>query len=351
MERVPEDCFAHILSFASPQDACSLCLVSTTLQSMADSDCVWEKFLPLDCQEIVSRIVNPSLSCSSNKKHVFVTLCRPQLIDGGNKAVSRTLLSHSITNNRKKQKQASSSHSPFSFVDWVVVVVGNSSIMLIWQQCLHGSLTPEKGHIMQSDAIIIVNYLKVALGSSGGGANMNFLKTKFIFALSPVVAQIFWIEKNSGKICYQLSARELSIAWGKCPLYWSWKPVEGSRFEEAAELRTICWLEMNGSISTGMLSPKTLYGAYLKVKIADRAYGLDSLPSHVSVELPNYKSHGTVYIRRPSHTHEEWLEIELGSFYTGLDKEVVKMGLKEVKGVHLKGGLIVDGIEIRPKMV
>ncbi|QHN85112.1 F-box protein [Arachis hypogaea] len=204
---------------------------------------------------------------------------------------------------------------------------------------------------MQSDAII-VNYLKVALGSSGGGANMNFLKSKFIFALSPVVAQV----NLRRKICYQLSARELSIAWGNCPLYWSWKPVEGSRFEEAAELRTICWLEMNGSISTGMLSPKTLYGAYLKVKIADRAYGLDSLPSHVSVELPNYKSHGTVYIRRPSHTHshaenEEWLEIELGSFYTGLDKEVVRMGLKEVKGVHLKGGLIVDGIEIRPKNV
>ncbi|MED6161766.1 hypothetical protein PIB30_063841 [Stylosanthes scabra] len=260
MEQVAEDCFAQILSFASPQEACSLCVVSRMVQSMADSDTVWEKFLPLDYGEIVSRIVAPSMPCSS-KKDLFVTLCTPQLIDHGNKT--------------------------------------------------------------------------------------------------------FWIEKRTGKICYQLSARELSIAWGNCPLYWSWKPVQGSRFKEAAELRTICWLEMNGSISTGMLSPKTLYSAYLKVKIADRAYGLDSLPSQVLVEVGHYKSHGSVYIR-PSHSHsrrngesaassgpekEEWLEIELGSFYTGLDKEVVKMGLKEVKGVHLKGGLIVDGIEIRPKKV
>lgn len=113
-----------------------------------------------------------------------------------------------------------------------------------------------------------------------------------------------------------------------------------------------------------MLSPKTTYGAYLKVKIAERAYGLDSLPSEVSIEVGNYKSQGTVYIRshcksngkssyqcncvRNDDDEEEWLEIELGSFYTELDEEV-RMCLKEVKGVHLKGGLIVDGIELRPK--
>ncbi|KAJ1380875.1 Phloem protein 2-like [Sesbania bispinosa] len=176
-------------------------------------------------------------------------------------------------------------------------------------------------------------------------------------------SEMFSIEKTTGKICYLLSARQLSIAWGHNPLYWSWKPVEGSRFAEAAELRTICWLEIKGSIKSGMLSPKTLYKAYLKVKIADRAYGLDSLPSEVSIEVGNYKSQGTVYIRPPCrrngkascHCHckpqDEWLEIELGSFYTQSDSdEEVRMCLKEVKGVHLKGGLIVDGIEIRPKL-
>ncbi|XP_020213595.1 F-box protein PP2-B15 [Cajanus cajan] len=262
MELLPDDCFAHILSFTSPQDVCRSSLVSSILQSMADSDAVWEKFLPFNYQEIVSRLVAPLLPCSS-KKDLFVKLCKPQPIDDGNK--------------------------------------------------------------------------------------------------------MFWIEKRTGKICYLLSARELSITWGNSLLYWSWKPIQGSRFEEAAELITTCWLEIKGSIKSGMLSPKTLYGAYLKVRIADRAYGLDSLPSEVSVEVGNRNSRGTLYIHshcktnRKSSCHcnckreDEWSEIELGSFYTHSkeeeEEEEVRMCLKEVKGVHLKGGLIVDGIEVRPKLL
>jgi len=111
-----------------------------------------------------------------------------------------------------------------------------------------------------------------------------------------------------------------------------------------------------------MLSANTLYGAYLKVKTADRAYGLDLLPSEVSVEVGKQRSQGTVCIHscRKANTKtsfpfprkledEEWSEIELGSFYTHYSNEEVRMCLKEVKGAHLKGGLIVDGIEIRPK--
>ncbi|XP_057439333.1 F-box protein PP2-B15-like [Lotus japonicus] len=256
MELLPEDCFAHILSFTSPQDVCRSFQTSSIVRSMADSDSVWEKFLPLYYHGIISRLVVPlSLPCSS-KKDLFVRLCKPQLVDDGNKMLS--------------------------------------------------------------------------------------------------------IDKTSGKICYLLSARKLSIAWGSSPLYWSWKPVQGSRFAEAAELRTICWLEITCSISSGMLSPETIYEAYLKVKIADRAYGLDSLPSEVWVEVGNRKSKGTVYIRKgkaschcqsSEHDEDEWLEIELGSFYTNSDDEEVRMCLKEIKGVHLKGGLIVDGIEIRPKLL
>ncbi|OMO99447.1 Phloem protein 2-like protein [Corchorus olitorius] len=42
-----------------------------------------------------------------------------------------------------------------------------------------------------------------------------------------------------------------------------------------------------------------------------------------------------------------WIEIELGSFYNhGDDNFEVKMCLKEVTGTHLKGGLVVEGIEL-----
>lgn len=149
-----------------------------------------------------------------------------------------------------------------------------------------------------------------------------------------------------------------------------------------ATLRTICWLEIQGKIKTQMLSPNTVYGAYLVMKITGRAYGLDLMPSEVSVEVGNHLSKSTAYLRRgedskkqqlerlffanrmqmlqsrvmegdgrvPRDRDDGWMEIELGEFFTGEnDDEEVKMRLEEVKGQHLKGGLVIEGIEIRPK--
>ncbi|KAH7574689.1 hypothetical protein JRO89_XS03G0331200 [Xanthoceras sorbifolium] len=233
LDLLPEDCFAHILSLTSPRDACRLSLVSLTVQSVADSNAVWEKFLPSDYEEILSR--------------------------------------------------------------------------LVW------------------------------------------------------------------KVVYS-SKKELFF-----------------RFPEVAELRTISWLEIRGKINTRMISPKTIYGAYLIVKFVDRAYGLDSSPSEVSLEVGDVvKSQGTVYLRCKENKNKQclermyflnriealrsrvyrgrerkervvreredgWFEIELGSFYNvgggddNNDNKEVRMCLKEVKGEHLKGGLIVEGIEIRPQ--
>ncbi|KAK0598906.1 hypothetical protein LWI29_000603 [Acer saccharum] len=283
LDFLPEDCFAHILSFTSPSDACRLSLVSSMARSAADSDNVWEKFLPSDYQEILSRLVWKVVY--SSKKDLFFRLCYPHLIDGGRKSFS--------------------------------------------------------------------------------------------------------IEKSTSKKLYMLSARELSITWAGNPLYWSWKPLLQSRFAEVVELRTITWLEIHGKINTRMISAKTVYGAYLIVKFADRAYGLDSLPSEVSLEVGDVKVQGTVYLRCQENKKQDldrmyflnrvqalrsrvsqgregkrvvseredgWFEIELGSFYNvggdynnNNNNKEVKMCLKEVKGEHLKGGLIVEGIEIRPK--
>lgn len=186
----------------------------------------------------------------------------------------------------------------------------------------------------------------------------------------------FSIDKFSNKKCYMLSARELSIAWGTDPLSWCWKPFyPNSRFKEVAELVMTSWLDIHGKISTRMLSPDTRYGAYLVIKLAKRAYGLDSAPSEVSVEVVgSYKSTGHTYLRRQlrqNGTEERedgggisglervlckrkdgWEEIELGEFYNGHgsdDEKEVSMRFREVKGIRLKGGIVLEGIEIRPK--
>lgn len=190
--------------------------------------------------------------------------------------------------------------------------------------------------------------------------------------------KLFSIDKSRNKICYMLGARELSITWASNPLYWSWKPFLASRFPEVAELIMVTWLDIQGKINTKILSPNTTYAAYLVIKLAHRAYGLDTLPSEVVVEADgHFKYRGSTSLKlcqgttcvqsqeidaqgvpRDSNLGEErvlherkdgWLEIELGEFYNGGSEKEVKMSLREVKGNHLKGGLIVEGIEIRPK--
>lgn len=190
----------------------------------------------------------------------------------------------------------------------------------------------------------------------------------------------FKLEKFSGKKCYMLSARELSIAWSIDPMFWSWKSSPESRFPEVAELRTVNWLEIEGKIRTRMLTPNTLYAAYLVMKASHRAYGLDSTPSEVSIVIGNKVNRGKAYlcnkdenkrnmetlfygnrrnrviqeredggyIQVPSKREDGWMEIEIGEFFSGEGDEEIKMSLMEI-GHQLKGGLVLEGIEVRPK--
>ncbi|XP_024009801.1 putative F-box protein PP2-B12 [Eutrema salsugineum] len=109
----------------------------------------------------------------------------------------------------------------------------------------------------------------------------------------------FWMEKRSGKKCFMLSARELEITWADSPDIWSWISIPDSRFEVVAALGMICWLEIRGT--------------------------------------------------RPPR-EDGWLEIKLGEYYVGFDEEEeLEMSMFETSYCDWKGGIIVQGIEIRPK--
>ncbi|KAJ7973592.1 F-box protein family [Quillaja saponaria] len=284
---LPEVCIANVLSFTSPRDACRLSLVSTTFRSAADLDAVWDKFLPPDYQDIIFRSSAASALYFSSKKQLYLTLAqKPLLID----------------------------------------------------DC----------------------------------------------ELS------FFLDKWYGKKCYMLSARTLSIVWADTPRYWKYTSLPETRFAEVAELISVCWLEIRGRISTCMLSPETLYTAYLVFKPTIRSYGFDYQPVEAAVGLVGGESHNrTIYLdaekerRRhyqnfpmraalfsharvvdvqapmpgesvdgqyPKERDDGWLESELGDFfYEGREDGELEMGVSEVKGGGWKGGLIVQGIEIRPK--
>ncbi|KAL5697359.1 hypothetical protein ACHQM5_030787 [Ranunculus cassubicifolius] len=273
---LPEDCVSTILSLTSAKDTCHSALVSSIFRSAADSDVVWESFLPSEYQYIVSRSVSPILF--SSKKELYFCLQDPTLIDDGRK----------------------------------------------------------------------------------------------MFSLEPL----------SGKISYMLSAREISIAGSEDPMQWSWISVPESRFSNVAQLKSASRLEIQGKIKTQSLSPRTTYVAYLVMKFTDCVYGLDSLPSELSIEVGNKEvSRNTAYLRQndskkqwleqlyysnrvqmmrsrvkegeeriAKERKDGWMEVEMGEFFTSGSECEVKMSLMEVKGSQLKGGLVIEGIEVRPKL-
>ncbi|KAG6536227.1 putative F-box protein PP2-B12 [Zingiber officinale] len=260
IERLPEGCVSNAIALTSPLDACRSSAVSTAFRAAADSDLVWDRFLPADTPALLSRALHPV--DYSSKRDLFFRLSDSILIDGGKMSM--------------------------------------------------------------------------------------------------------WLERSSGAKCYALSARALSIVWGDTPRYWRWITSQDSRFAEVAELVNVCWLEIHGHIQSKMLTPRTTYAAYLIFKLADWSRGLNHPTQEASVTL-GLRSSATAVPLQPRSDDvrgrfnrirfgllpardDGWMEVAMGEFYNeeGEDGEVV-MSFMDIKGGHWKRGLIVQGIEIRPK--
>ncbi|KAL1813118.1 hypothetical protein ACET3Z_023183 [Daucus carota] len=291
-DMLPEGCIAEIVSHTTPVDACRVALVSPAVRSVADSDPVWDSFLPSDYRQLISRAV-------------------------GNQPIHR-LLSASPS---KKDLYLSLAHHP------LVIDAGDMS---------------------------------------------------------------FSLDKRTGKKCFMMGARALTIVWGDTPRYWRWRSDSGSRFGKAIELISVCWFEIHGRISTSLLSGDTAYTTYLVYRPTTTLYGFEDLPLEISVGITGEESikrnvfvdpeggvqrenvtrprrMGLFHNFRAAHPRPQiassvnadrqnprtrkdgWLEIELAEYYNkeGENREL-EISLLEVKGGNWKSGLIIQGLEIRP---
>ncbi|KAG2264455.1 hypothetical protein Bca52824_071534 [Brassica carinata] len=270
-DTLPEDCISMVIYRTSPRDACVVASVSKTVKSAAESDLVWEKFLPQD----YSSLVPPRSVDFSSKKEIYMSLADDSvLIDDGKKSI--------------------------------------------------------------------------------------------------------WLEKGSGKKCYMLSAMDLKIAWIDTPEYWKWKKDPESKFEKVAKLRHVCWFEIRGKISCGMLSKGTHYFVYAVLKIGGSgSRGLDDTPMEAQVGFVGEEAasktfvllepkgtylrggYGCCYSRklmgvwRSQRRGDGWSEVKLGNFYNGDggcddDGDEIEFSIMEIQKGNLKSGLILQGIEIRP---
>ncbi|KAF3457646.1 hypothetical protein FNV43_RR02304 [Rhamnella rubrinervis] len=82
---LPHDCISHIFSLTSPRDVCRCSAVSSVFRSAAESDAVWERFLPPNWEEIISKSVSPVEEFSSLRAVYFHLCDSPILVDGQGK--------------------------------------------------------------------------------------------------------------------------------------------------------------------------------------------------------------------------------------------------------------------------
>lgn len=140
------------------------------------------------------------------------------------------------------------------------------------------------------------------------------------------------------------------------------------RFSEICHINDIDRLQLRGRIQTQLLSPNTTYTAYLVY--VPRFSGIEYPPLKVSVRFVGEGVESEVvevgtnaYLLTTIFTPEddgyryqnrsdEWMEIEMGEFFTGQDDvREVEIRLWEIGeyGFFQASGLDVQGIEIRPK--
>ncbi|XP_055806910.1 putative F-box protein PP2-B2 [Solanum dulcamara] len=105
------------------------------------------------------------------------------------------------------------------------------------------------------------------------------------------------------------------------------------RFSKVAYLASVRQLDIHGTIGTEMLSPKTEYAPYLVLKLAN------------TVHLARFQESGDI----PKMRGDGWMKVELGYFNSKKGSDgPVEARLFEKKHIY-KRGLIVEGIEFRPK--
>ncbi|XP_058744363.1 putative F-box protein PP2-B12 [Vicia villosa] len=221
-------------------------------------------------------------------------------------------------------------------------------------------------HFLPSDLISIIS--ESQSGSSLLATSPSKKTLYLTLSDNPVIIdngkKSFQLEKQSGKKIYMLSARDLSIAWGDTPTYWDWITLPESRFKDVARLRYVWWFEIYGKISTRVLSSNTRYAAILVFKLMDPD-DFDVIPVELTIDKsedristkqvwldPNFdkeRDSELLGLESPKLRSDGWLEIEIGEFFSsGIQDEVIQMGVVEIKAGRTKGGFILEGIEIRP---
>ncbi|XP_057971681.1 protein PHLOEM PROTEIN 2-LIKE A1-like [Malania oleifera] len=165
---------------------------------------------------------------------------------------------------------------------------------------------------------------------------------------------------------YRIPARALNIVWGNDPRYWQWIQLreEESRlvgFKEGAMLIQVNWIQMTMSLDLSVLKVSMKYTIYYIVKFKADAFGWHSAPIKFKVKMNGEKERVQSIVLQPyREKQEEWHKIYGGEFWvskditttttTGNNHGHVEFGMFEIDTDWWKGGMVLAGIVIEPKV-
>ncbi|KAH6826576.1 hypothetical protein C2S53_019161 [Perilla frutescens var. hirtella] len=288
---LPEDCIATALSLTSPKDACRLSAVAATFRSASQSDAVWDRFLPSDYLDIISRAVDGSdspLAKFHSKKDLYLHLCdHPIVIDGGRKSFSLEKLSG------KK-----------------CYMLAARDLDIVWGD------TPQYWRwvsLPESRFSEVAELLEVCWFEIRGKINLKMLSKGTNYAA-------YLVFTCKSRLCG-----------------FDHQPVDGHvgvSGRDSSEKRIICLDPEGAQRHRYQIVPRRVGWFFHRLAHMQRAE--DMFPEN-STEYPKQRNDG-------------WMEVELGEWFVeaGEDGEL-EVSVMEVNGGNWKSGLFIQGIEIRPK--
>ncbi|KAL1821289.1 F-box protein PP2-B11 isoform X2 [Daucus carota subsp. sativus] len=187
-------------------------------------------------------------------------------------------------------------------------------------------------------------------------------------------AMYFWLDKLSGNKCFHIGPEKLCLSE---PNGWEWYSYSLTRFTGTPVLNG-AKIEIYGEISTSLLSPNTAYTAYFlfNFNVYYGGFG-EEIPLETCVGIdgssncenriiyipfmPKYDKYAGPYLERrlempvlpacqyPKRRDDGLYELELGDYFNkeGDHNRKLKMSLREDR--KEKRGIVLHGIEIRPK--
>ncbi|WVZ73192.1 hypothetical protein U9M48_021533 [Paspalum notatum var. saurae] len=325
--RLPEECVAYAISLTTPGDAChSSSAVSPAFRAAADSDAVWARFLPPDHAAVLARADEPVVGCCGSsssppsKKELFSRLCDcPVLLDGA---------TMSFGLERRSGAKCFMLSARALNIAW-----GDDPSCWVWAASPPGSRFPEVAELVDVCWLEISGKLSLSLLSPG-----TTYAAYLVFALA---------DDSYGLECHVGMPPPKATVTVAAVNKQAVAAAATTTVEHAICLQHVQQVgddDEAGEAAGAAVMQHRRQQQYVRLR---RGYGRK--PQQVVVTREGDPDG----IRRPRRRGDGWAEVEMGEFAVveqdGDDGGVVEVRLEEVDSRRWKRGLVVLGIDIRPK--